>query len=244
MVVAALTIASWKWGQRAMLQVRILYWQQQCMRYSSSPDTVVYEEEPPAAAALLTDKALYRAYVLNRSRPPSVAVPSVNAAAAQPVCETRFRASWAGVANTNLGQLGGVLGAASAKSVRAIAFIHERRSPGGHRRLVIVAYTPEANTFTPGFIEGYNYSTLAITPATLLAPPSIIPRGWDFDVLSGWPRHPPMVRMYAGQPDPRDASHFTIRYQMWGQEDILDGRLDDSDDVTLTPRHLPEEPRP
>jgi hypothetical protein len=48
--------------------------------------------------------------------------------------------------------------------------------------------------------------------------------------------------MYAGQPDPADPSHFTIRYQMWGQEDVLDGRLDDNDNVTLTPRHSPQMP--
>jgi hypothetical protein len=47
----------------------------------------------------------------------------------------------------------------------------------------------------------------------------------------------------AGQPDPVDPSHFTIRYQMWGQDDVLDGRLNDDDSVTLTPRHAPTEPR-
>jgi hypothetical protein len=48
--------------------------------------------------------------------------------------------------------------------------------------------------------------------------------------------------MFSGQPDPNDPSHFTIRYQMWGKEDVLDGRLGDDDQVTLTPRHLPTEP--
>lgn len=61
------------------------------------------------------------------------------------------------------------------------------------------------------------------------------------DVLSGWPRHPPLVRMYAGQADAHDPSHFTIHYQMWGQEDVLDGKLDDQDQITLTPRHSPED---
>jgi hypothetical protein len=53
---------------------------------------------------------------------------------------------------------------------------------------------------------------------------------------------PLAVRIYAGQPDPNDPSHFTIRYQMWGKEDILDGRLGNDDQVTLTPRNRPTEP--
>jgi hypothetical protein len=59
------------------------------------------------------------------------------------------------------------------------------------------------------------------------------------DVISGWPKHPPKMRMYAGQIDPNDASHFTIRYEIWGQSDVLDGYLDDKDQVTLKPRQLP-----
>jgi hypothetical protein len=48
--------------------------------------------------------------------------------------------------------------------------------------------------------------------------------------------------VYAGQPDPDDPAHFTIRYQMWGQEDVLDGRLLDNDRITSTPRDMPQEP--
>jgi hypothetical protein len=66
-------------------------------------------------------------------------------------------------------------------------------------------------------------------------------QGWPFDLPNHQPRVPPNIRIYAGQADPADPSHFTIRYQMWGQEDILDGRLDGHDNVTLTPRHPPTE---
>jgi len=47
---------------------------------------------------------------------------------------------------------------------------------------------------------------------------------------------PTRGRIYAGQPDPKDPSHFTICYVVDGQPCILDGRLDDNDAVTLT-RH-------
>ena len=41
--------------------------------------------------------------------------------------------------------------------------------------------------------------------------------------------------------DSADPSHFTIRYEMWGKSDVLDGRLNDDDSVTLEPRHPPAE---
>jgi hypothetical protein len=49
--------------------------------------------------------------------------------------------------------------------------------------------------------------------------------------------------VFAGQPDPSDPAHFTIGYQIWGQQDVLDGRLQDDDQVTLLPRHPTNYPR-
>jgi hypothetical protein len=63
------------------------------------------------------------------------------------------------------------------------------------------------------------------------------------DFSSAWPRQPPNVRIFAGQPDPADASHFTIRYQMWGREDIIDGRIDDQEQVSFRPRNPPTGPK-
>ncbi len=49
----------------------------------------------------------------------------------------------------------------------------------------------------------------------------------------------PLVRVFAGQADPNDESKFTIRYQMWGKEDVLDGSLDDAGNVWLNARNPP-----
>lgn len=105
-------------------------------------------------------------------------------------------------------------------------------------------YFPDTDTFVAGFINGYNYKPEVITPATLTKPPTQAVVGYAIDVISGWPRHPPLVRMYAGQIDPNDSSRFTIRYEMWGQTDTLDGRLEDNDNVTIAPRKLPQDPSP
>jgi hypothetical protein len=124
----------------------------------------------------------------------------------------------------------------------AFLFLHERTSPGGNRRLVFIYYSPETYSFTARFIAGYNLSIRVTTPGTWTSRPLSGTRGRDLDVLSGFPRTMPRVRVFAGQVDPDDAAHFTIRYQMWDQEDILDGRLDDLDNVTLTPRKPPRPP--
>jgi hypothetical protein len=136
----------------------------------------------------------------------------------------------------------GPFGPAGTGGPSAIIFLHERISPAGHRRLVYVSYAPGTLDFQPAFIEGYNYDTSAASPATWTSPLSYASRFYAIDVLSGYPRVPPLVRVYAGQPDPNDPAHFTIRYQIWGQEDTLDGRLQDDDQVTLTPRHMPQWP--
>jgi hypothetical protein len=108
--------------------------------------------------------------------------------------------------------------------------------------LVLVRCNPEVDTFTGQFIDGFNCNNLAFTPGTWAQRPAISPKPIDLDVASGWPRIPPNFRIYAGQPDPQNTAHFTIRYEMWGQSDTLDGYLDDQDNVTLTARHRPQEP--
>ena len=59
---------------------------------------------------------------------------------------------------------------------------------------------------------------------------------------------PVRVRMYAGQSDPGDAAHFTIRYEMDNEvggrgAGTIDGRLsDDGSHVTMTVRDGPARP--
>jgi hypothetical protein len=189
---------------------------------------VVYEEEPAAAALLLARSRDYAPYPLNRRHSSRLSNP-VLAAAGVPVCWTKFD------------RLMGKAQVQAGRGAGAVIFLHERVSPSGNRRLVFVRYFPETDTFTSSFIAGYNVEQRALTPATWTHPVLFSPRPYLIDVLSGWPGHPPQVRMCAGQADPQDQAHFTVRYRMWGQEDVIDGRLDDRDEVTLIPRHPPHD---
>jgi hypothetical protein len=207
------------------------------MNYAMTADAVAYEEEPTAAAQLLKGSE-YSPYSLHRGSGYKLPAMPALAAALIPSC-------WRSL--TALGKLPTrsflFAGSPSSGGAPAIIFLHERVSPVGHHRLVCVTYGPDTNTFQPAFIAGYDYDTCVASPATWTRPIASAQRGYLIDVLSGYPRTAPLVRIYAGQPDPGDPAHFTVRYQMWGQEDVLDGRLQDDDQVTLTPRHLPDWPR-
>jgi hypothetical protein len=200
------------------------------MSYAAPQDEVAYEEDFADASKLLARGSGYSAYVLNRVQFGTPAHPT-NAAAYVPKCWTRFGALAGPGYQPWPGQPYG-----------AIVFLHERTSPAGNRRLVVVRYFPEARSFTGQFFPGFNYEARAIIPATLKQPPSYTSFGFAYSIASGTPRVPPNVRMYSGLADPNDASHFTIRYEMWGMSDVLDGYLDDRDVVTLKPRKMLREP--
>jgi hypothetical protein len=200
------------------------------LQFSASPEQVAYEEDPAEVKKLLALGPEYSAYAVNRteSKDPGMAF---SAAAYVPKCWTKFGAlsgpryqPWAGT------QYG------------SIVFLHERISPAGHRRLVAVRYQPETNTFNPQFIAGFNCDAQVITPATARTAPVNVTPAYAIDVISTWPKVPPKVRMYCGQIDPANVSHFTIRYEFWGKHDTLDGYLEDNDYITLKERKIPMPP--
>jgi hypothetical protein len=218
--------AVWQWGALAWNQLPILYWQRQCLRYTASPDQVVYEEDAAEVPRLLGEG--YVRYKLTRGGTPDPTPATTFAAAAPfPKCWSRLTA------------LVPPKTALPGNGSGAILFLHERVAPRGNRRLICVRYFAETYSFTTQFIDGYNIEQNVVTPATWTSLPATTARAMSIDVISGFPRHPPRVRVYAGQPDPDNSARFTIRYQMWGKEDVLDGRLDDADQITLTPRKVP-----
>ncbi|HTW95552.1 MAG TPA: hypothetical protein VMD30_12195 [Tepidisphaeraceae bacterium] len=232
--VAGVGIAGWRWGPYLWQQAHILYWQRECLSFSASPQTVVYEEDPALAASLLRQPD-YFPYVLRRELDYPKPGPIVRAAAFVPACWRTLNPMY----NVSASLI------AARVTPAAIIFLHERISAAGHHRIVCIDYYPETVSFQPAFVVHYDYDATVLVPATWrqAATPVGLTGSIDLDVLSGYPRRPPLIRVYAGQIDPNDAAHFTIRYQMWGEADTLDGRLLDDDVVTLTPRHLPAWPR-
>ena len=221
--------AAWQWGSYALERLSILYEQRQCARYTAAPDHVVYDEEPVRAAGLLKHSDAYVGYPLERH----LGNKSIAAAAKIPDCWRRFIRLVPALPYP-IPRTGDASG--------ALLFLHERTSSAGHRRIVCVHYYAETFSFTPNFIESYNVESSVITPATWTSLAGRSSRPLSIAVTSGFPTQPPNVRIFAGQIDPNDPARFTIRYQMWGREDVLDGRLMDDDSVSLQPRNQPAEP--
>lgn len=112
----------------------------------------------------------------------------------------------------------------------------ELESASGLRNLVLV-------TFDPGIISFFLSQPVTASPwpdpMTYIEMAHAVP---VFHPLRQSASHPPHIRIFAGQRDPNDPSRFTVRYQVWAQEDIIDGRMDDKGMITLTPRKMPAQP--
>ena len=118
-----------------------------------------------------------------------------------------------------------------------ITFLHQRRSRNGAARLVIIG-----DVLEPLFV----YETCVLidfvgqlpTPRSEMVFPGIRPLlldafDTDGDGIADRPYH---TRIYAGQPDPADESHFTIAYEIGNKKDIIDCYLQDDGTVTFACR--------
>jgi len=110
-----------------------------------------------------------------------------------------------------------------ALAAHALVFLHERHAAGRPPRIVLVEYVPR---------EGAAVIVL-IVPARINRPAKVLPLSLQ---RLGPQSFLADVRFYAGQPDPADASRFTIRYECDGVTHRVDGFLNADDTVTMTER--------
>jgi hypothetical protein len=218
-------VAVSRFGPPLWRQAKTLYWQRQCANFVLPPDQVVYEEDPAATGALIArggDYGPYRGLIVTNSPPPAPA-----AAVFIPKCWPAFRGFIPGP--MLYGSSGG-----------AVLFLHELVAKNGVHRIVAIEHAPSSQTQM--FVCGYDINATVISPAAgLKSPATFMPQIYEIDMLVGLNRPPQKLRIYAGQIDPADPSHFTIRYEQWGQTDVVDGRLDPTGKwVELTCRKHPE----
>jgi hypothetical protein len=205
LVLLAAAYPAWRWGSWAWGRGKMLYAQHRCLNYSPPGDLVVFESDEVRAGELIK--------------------------------RAEYKLIWPASNNTVVGHMPDELRNFEDPVLRvsrapcAILFMHELRDKGGHERLVIVARTA-ANT-GPLFYSPFNLFKSIFKPATMHDDL------WDVS-RSSYPRrayHGPVqflptegLRFYAGQVDPADASHFTIRYELGGKAGLIDGRLNDAGD--------------
>jgi hypothetical protein len=134
-----------------------------------------------------------------------------------------------------------------------VLFCHQRASPNGYQRLVVVWIQPDMQWEVGG--NGFVLSNAPHFKSELLFPsvggaaPLCVKRQ-DFhskpydstgvDIMEGTarkirPNSGRFLRLFAGQPDPHDASRFTITGTLGDTEVVMKGRLMDNDTIELTP---------
>jgi hypothetical protein len=105
-------------------------------------------------------------------------------------------------------------------NLSTVAFVHEMRNPKGEIRMVAVGIIGNGNN------ENAWPETYSFKPGSLINPPKSLYSRSEFLLED---------RVFAGQIDPSDPTHFTIRTisDSGGYERILDGWLQNDDVVNL-----------
>ena len=189
-----------------------------CLEYAARPEQVVYEEVPERVKKYVGERGEWidLSHAANRC--------GIPAAGRMPAC---------------LSTLTRVQNTVPAGPAAAIVFLHERRTPRGRRELVAVTYDGSMRLPWPT-AGGWTISSIGLSasiklPEALDTPPTAWhgkARRLDADpFVAMYP-----LRLYAGQPDPVDPTHFTIRYELdddpastarrTGTSTALDGTID------------------
>jgi hypothetical protein len=209
--IALATVAgsAWRWGPEKWERAELLYWQWRCMNYSPAADEIVYDQEPNGRSALLDGSSKYVALVENDDFNGST-----TAAVTVPDCEAQFE---------KMMGFGG--------SQPPVVFMHDRAAPSGRHYLIILRGDS---------IPYLDIAELPLDCEALIAGnwrnnPSWASGGRSWDGPVSVPVRQ-RIRIYAGQADPRDPTHFTVRYVQNGKPAVVDGYVDDvqmEKDVTL-----------
>ena len=129
------------------------------------------------------------------------------------------RVAWDGSLSTVLGPARPYVVAGAIPPGPGVIFMHERTTNAGHRCLVVIEYSPGRSNV------GHHLAATLIERGSLTkhrrhnGPMVALV---DDELL----RENPPLRLYAGQPDPNDASHFTISYTTATRSGTIDGWLE------------------
>lgn len=210
LLLASACLGGWRWGPGACKQGVLLYWQRQCTKYEVRADAPFYEPDPAKAAALLaqpdTDYVPMAFYQNN--------VGLLTQAVFYPRCLREFEIR----ASTTY-----------RPKDCAIVYLHERRTPAGKRRLVVIYAWPWGGA--GAMWEWAVYEPAGTFGATLLNH-GLDEVGMRTGMMTGFsvPK-----QLGPGQSDPADETHFTIPCIVNGQRiGAYDGRLTDEDKIVMT----------
>jgi len=186
-------------------------------------NTVIYTEESDIASTLLLDKEHYSAMPAIREAPTTRALRRL------PECWPTFDRRIPKTVMPPMSSLGGVMVPYTEPDLDCILFMHDRCSPSGQTRLVVVGLNlkdkddpdPTPVTRMAVVVKVFDKETWKREAWR----ESIGSYGQDeFDLAA--------LTFYAGECDPLDASKFTIRWDLNGVAHSIKGSLDDPEDPT------------
>jgi hypothetical protein len=212
LVLIGVGLAVWRWGPGAWKHVTLLYWQRQCMNYQVQSDVLLYENDPVKAAALLRPPDSDYVPMTLYMQPHTVVTQAIYYPRSLREFEARTTKTFRPMGS-------------------AIIYLHERRTPAGKRRLVVV-YTEPWNG------AGALWEWAVYDPAGIFEP-KLLNSGEDQEGL----KRGMMTGLYIprrlgpGQSDAADPTHFTIPCFVTGHLiGTYDGRLTDEDRVVIAVR--------
>jgi hypothetical protein len=224
MLLGVAGMLAWRWGPAGWKQFNLLRLQRACLSYAPPADQVVYEEEQHAAALLLREGDEFVGFSRPREVGPDLLL-NRQIACRVPPCWRRFEAEM--IPTATLWSF--------ASNPLPVLFLGKRTSPKGHERLICVRYFPSQDAFPPQFLNGWDCDVIVMTPISWSTQAVIHPNAVPVPRrASGLSRAP--LRIYAGQADPADPSHFTVSFVQEDESHVLDGWLRDNEDVVLVIR--------
>jgi hypothetical protein len=207
-VLAVAAVVARKWEKAAWQQGVYLYWQHRCMTYTAPADKIVYEDDPVVATKLIATGANY--YPPGRllfdeswwpTPPRSWRPPALYAAPELERLSVAYPTERCGT-----------------------LFVHERRTIGGIKKLVVVWIG--CASFGPN--EHYVVlSGEAITPARFAIGSTVIRSRYGPDISLRL-KSSDHLQVFAGRPDQKEASRFAIAYLLNGKPGVIEGELMDA----------------
>jgi hypothetical protein len=123
-----------------------------------------------------------------------------------------------------------------------ILFMGERRASTSSEPRLVIVYCQPQNLLGPRnqqFADDRQFIAMTLRPTTSqrdLEGAAYTSQTWrPAPRPPGDPRPAPFLRIFAGQPDPQDASRLMIPYELGGTRGVMVGRLQGDDTVPLVP---------
>ncbi len=217
--------SGWELGRPYVDKAKLLYAQHQCLRYAPPPDQIVYASEAYEFVTLGGQSPEYKPATATTFGPANARV------VREPRCWDEFQ-GW--LYPLPSGISGSVFWGGHSRG--GTVFLHELRTPDG--RSVGARLGVEENV--DGNNMQFQFWADLFIPGSWTSAPSEMTAATQFDMLPFISEEPPRLRFFAGHADPADLTHFTIRYQAFLQDDILDGRIANDGTITLKQRVPPD----